>query len=151
MGVSAVTRQCKDCGLVKPLTDFVSREPARRGHYSYCRPCYNARGRAYASKKREHNRKRNVDYRRRLRQEVITGYGGKCACCGESRNEFLALDHINGGGSKERRTIASNTPSGIYRIAKRLGFPTDRYRLLCHNCNSSIGWYGYCPHQREAA
>ena len=31
------------------------------------------------------------------------------------------------------------------------GFPKDKYRLLCHNCNQSMGWYGYCPHQKEKA
>lgn len=146
-----MTRTCKDCGETKPVSEFVSREPARRGYYSYCRPCNLIRQRGYAANKREFNRTRNIAYRRRLREEIIREYGGKCACCGEHRPEFLALDHINGGGNRERKTVASNTPSGIYRLAKALGFPRDRYRLLCHNCNSSLGWYGYCPHQKEAS
>jgi hypothetical protein len=27
-------------------------------------------------------------------------------------------------------------------------FP-DGFQVLCHNCNMSIGLYGYCPHQTE--
>jgi hypothetical protein len=27
-------------------------------------------------------------------------------------------------------------------------FPPE-YRVLCHNCNQSHGWYGYCPHEKE--
>jgi hypothetical protein len=21
--------------------------------------------------------------------------------------------------------------------------------VLCHNCNQSHGWFGYCPHEQE--
>lgn len=59
----------------------------------------------------------------------------------------MALDHIGGGGGAERKQFKS--PQGIYIQVRRLGFPKDRYRLLCHNCNTSIGIYGYCPHERE--
>ena len=24
--------------------------------------------------------------------------------------------------------------------------PLPGYRVLCHNCNTSLGLYGYCPH-----
>lgn len=27
------------------------------------------------------------------------------------------------------------------------GYPKDRYRLLCYNCNCAIGARGYCPHK----
>ena len=92
---------------------------------------------------------RNVTYRSKIRADVLNAYGGKCECCGESHPEFLALDHINGGGGKERRTVAGNTSGGVYRLARNAGYPKDKYRLLCHNCNCAIGWYGYCPHQKE--
>jgi hypothetical protein len=23
------------------------------------------------------------------------------------------------------------------------------YRVLCHNCNMALGFYGYCPHHPE--
>jgi hypothetical protein len=29
----------------------------------------------------------------------------------------------------------------------RLGTPHPDYRVLCHNCNTALGFYGYCPHQ----
>jgi hypothetical protein len=25
------------------------------------------------------------------------------------------------------------------------GFP-EGFRVLCHNCNSALGYYGHCPH-----
>jgi hypothetical protein len=69
-------------------------------------------------------------------------YGGKCACCGESRIEFLAFDHINGNGKEHRGTSGSAT------FLKRLLKEKDpTIRILCHNCNMSLGFYGYCPHK----
>lgn len=84
-------------------------------------------------------------YMRRLRRDVIVGYGGACACCGVSEAKFLAIDHVEGGGCQERAKKAYKT----YLIAlKRQNFPPT-HRLLCHNCNCSRGITGYCPCGRE--
>ena len=81
---------------------------------------------------------------RRLR--CIEHYGGKCACCGESRYEFLAIDHINGDGNEHRKKIGNG--SCIVGWLIKNNFP-EGFRILCHNCNASFGLYGYCPHQKE--
>lgn len=69
-----------------------------------------------------------------------------CACCGESRDEFLALDHIHGGGTKERRE--SRARGAGYWLWIKNNWP-DGLRVLCHNCNASRGAFGYCPHENE--
>ena len=46
---------------------------------------------------------RRCRIKRRL--QALAHYGGECACCGEKRTEFLAIDHINGGGIKHRKEI----------------------------------------------
>jgi hypothetical protein len=79
--------------------------------------------------------------RKILRQKIISAYGGKCACCGESRIEFLGIDHIGGGGNKHRKSIKNN----LYSWLVKQNFPKG-FRMLCHNCNQSLGHYGYCPH-----
>lgn len=84
---------------------------------------------------------------RRLRKEVLNAYGGKCACCGENASEFLAIDHVNGGGGKHRKEVGGAGGSHFYAWLKHQGFPQDEFRLLCHNCNFSRGKYGYCPHE----
>ena len=79
------------------------------------------------------------------RKKCFEYYGDKCDCCGESHYEFLVFDHINGGGNKHRKEI-----NGM-DMAKWLienNFPKG-FRVLCQNCNSALGHYGYCPHQRE--
>lgn len=77
---------------------------------------------------------------------MIVAYGGKCACCGEKRDEFLTIDHINGGGCKDRKTRRGWT---FYQWLRGQEYPKENFRLLCWNCNCSRGFRGYCPHERE--
>jgi hypothetical protein len=92
--------------------------------------------------------------RRCLRLQVIEAYGAKCQCpgCDEDHIEFLALDHIHGGGNAHRKSLTGRSHGAgdkVYRWLKRQGFPKDSFRLLCHNCNQSRGSYGYCPHEQR--
>ena len=84
-----------------------------------------------------------VRYNRRNRSRALNQYGGKCVCCGETRFEFLAFDHINGGGSEHMRGLGG--PEAFIRWLRDNNYP-DTIRVLCHNCNTSMGKYGYCPH-----
>jgi hypothetical protein len=88
--------------------------------------------------------------RRRLRLEAIARYGGRCFCCGEGRHEFMAIDHTNGGGSKERKAKLYRPGNGFIVWLKKNGWPTG-FRIACHNCNSALGSHGYCPHSSKAS
>ncbi len=81
---------------------------------------------------------------REIKKEFIRVYGGKCECCSENRWEFLSLDHVQGGGRKDSH-LNRNT---MYKIAME-NHDKSTYRLLCMNCNTAIGFYGYCPHHKE--
>ena len=96
----------------------------------------------YYNNNREKVISKMAEYRRQARTEAITHYGGKCACCGESRPEFLAIDHINGGGNKHHKEI-KGMAIGIW--LRKHNYP-EGFRVLCHNCNHSLGNFGYCPH-----
>lgn len=106
--------------------------------------------REYGAKWRKmpHTKSLQDQERARLRQEVLEHYGGKCACCGESENEFLAIDHINGGGNKQRKELKRAAGIAFYRWLRMNEYP-DGYRVLCHNCNCARGYYGYCPHEKR--
>ena len=89
---------------------------------------------------------RSQKNRLRLRFEVLRHYSGdspKCAIptCGVSHIECLSIDHINGRGNKHKKT---GKFTDLTRWLKKQGFPPG-YRVLCHNCNQSIGHYGYSP------
>lgn len=85
---------------------------------------------------------------RALRVKVLSRYSGggnpKCACCGVTNLEFLSLDHINGGGRQHRKTVKIRW----WEWLRKNKYP-EGFRVLCHNCNQSIGIYGYCPHQTD--
>ncbi len=86
-----------------------------------------------------------------LRMAALTAYSPgtpRCACCGTSYLEFLAIDHENGGGGAHRRQIGVAAGSSFYRWLKTNGYP-EGFRVLCHNCNASRGYYGYCPHETD--
>ncbi len=94
--------------------------------------------------------KKSKEYREQTRLMVLTHYSNgetpRCACCNEQNIEFLCIDHINGGGRQHRKQLIK---SGItpYLWLVRNDFP-EGYRVLCWNCNSSLGLYGYCPHDK---
>ncbi len=91
---------------------------------------------------------RDQHVERRVR--VLEKYGGaQCVCCGERELKLLCLDHINGGGLKERKeaTALGESKANIYYWLEKRGYPDQgKYRVLCHNCNCSLGHKGYCPH-----
>jgi len=84
------------------------------------------------------------------RKTAIEHYGSRCACpgCKETRVEFLAFDHIEGGGNAHRRTLSKGDLRDFARWLIKNNFPKT-IRLLCHNCNCARGYYGYCPHEKE--
>ncbi len=87
-------------------------------------------------------------YREKFRTLVLDYYGNKCACCGEDRIEFLAIDHIEGGGSKHRKELGNKGGTAFYVWLVKNNFP-EGYRTLCHNCNMALAYHELCPHQRH--
>jgi hypothetical protein len=86
-------------------------------------------------------------YTRKIRQEALDHYGSVCQCCGEFRYEFLAIDHKNGGGLKQRRELGKEGQKFVFWLRKN-NYP-EGYQVLCHNCNLALGHYGFCPHRPE--
>lgn len=78
----------------------------------------------------------------KLREGAIAAYGGRCACCGETQWEFLCIDHM-----KQPKEPKLSGPS-LYTWLKKNNWPSW-FQVLCWNCNSSIGFRGYCPHKPE--
>jgi len=92
-------------------------------------------------------------WRENLRHLVLGHYSNQtfqCACCGESEQDFLVIDHIvNGQGNQHRRAIFCQTNARGYRMHRWLvknSFP-EGFQVLCANCNSSKGKHGECVHK----
>ena len=98
---------------------------------------------------RQTRNQRTADRNRQIRIQVIEGLGGKCVCCGETERICLCLVHIKGGGRREYQKLGSSAM--ICKLALKEGLPTDKYRVLCWNCNAALGLWGYCPHSQLTA
>lgn len=83
---------------------------------------------------------------RKLKQEWLEAYGGKCECCGESIVEFMSVEHRKGGGIAHRREVGFG-PRLLNWLKKR-GWPKKDFGCLCMNCNFAKGHSrnGECPH-----
>lgn len=106
--------------------------------YATHRAEYRAR---YEKEKRE-DPHRFAKYRKKervkLKRSVIDMYGGECAGCGFSDIACLSIDHINGDGYRERKTIEG------YKFYRHL-LKTPRridLRVLCMNCQFMARAYG---------
>lgn len=113
-----------------------------------CHSCY-AKNRYWDNpqKYREAERERQAATRKRIRDELIEAYGGRCVCdrCPETNPAFLTLDHVNGDGNHHRKELGSHT----YMDLKRRRWPKEGYRLLCWNCNAMTRGGKPCPHEAE--
>jgi hypothetical protein len=108
---------------------------------------FKAYKKAYRQANAERIKARQKAYQQKLKETVLSHYSGgipKCACCGEQNTAFLSIDHIEGGGNKQRRGLQLRG-NGFYRWLRNNGYPSG-YRVLCMNCNSALGLRGHCPH-----
>ena len=73
---------------------------------------------------------------KRYRLAIIALLGGKCSRCGyDTDYRALQVDHVNGGGTKERAIFGTNSKLLFERISKSLLNKELKYQLLCANCN----------------
>jgi len=141
--MQTITRQCgwDDCEV-----EVSKINPRTNRPFYYCAEHTEARKahkQAYYKNNKEKHNKASLDRYYKLRKEVIEMYGGKCTCCGEEHEAFLALDHVNDGGQKHRK---QRSIYGVYKDALAANDPKE-FRVLCHNCNMAYHTCGICPHQ----
>lgn len=75
-----------------------------------------------------------ADYRKKLRQAVLEALGNKCNRCGFDDYRALQIDHIAGGGSKERKERVYKCDFNKHVMQSFLN-NENKYQLLCANCN----------------
>lgn len=80
----------------------------------------------------------NIICRRRKREErrneVLNVLGGKCNECGNLDRRVLQVDHILGGGVKDRKSFTDDKIYYKYVIESFLK-KENKYQILCANCN----------------
>jgi len=155
--------KCFECGDTNSDNFYRGKSPSLKCH---CKSCIRKRRkeRYYKTRKetieytrnwqkrnpekhRENSKRAMRKHQQKLKRICIAHYSNEtnnCACCGDNNMEFLTIDHINGGGSKHRKQIKGH----FYEWLIKNNYP-EGYRVLCMNCNHSLGIYGYCPHNKN--
>lgn len=140
---------CRDCYLetrrsrwVETATSTNEKRRNRHATNPQTRERVRQAGRRYRARNLEKSREASRQSHKARRERVLTKYGGKCACCGEWRIPFLAVDHVHGGGTRERKRL---NVTGVYRKLDAMD-RSPEYRILCHNCNMAYAYCGTCPH-----
>lgn len=108
----------------------------------------NERARVWFEKNKPLARARNREAQRKLKAAAYAAYGGfKCACCGETTEAFLSLDHVNNDGAQHRKISDRRK---IYHWLRDNKYPTG-FQVLCMNCNFGKARNGgICPHKNNS-
>lgn len=104
--------------------------------------------RGWCAKNKKRNREYHKEYCENLRFSILAVLSDgqpKCSCCSENKVEFLTIDHIDRKGIKYGKNKDLKTIQQFFLWLIHNNFP-EGYRVLCYNCNCSLGHYGYCPH-----
>lgn len=72
----------------------------------------------------------NLARAQRLRQDILKTLGGQCVHCGFSDWRALQVDHVNGGGRKDRIRFLNKS-----QFLKAVRAEPGAYQCLCANCN----------------
>lgn len=70
--------------------------------------------------------------------KYVTSVIGKDLCCdwcNESWFDFLSLNHVEGGGNKDRKENLPDGGKDLYSFLRARDFPDEnKWNVLCHNC-----------------
>ena len=97
-------------------------------------------GKKYYGKYKIQIHKHNKEVYEKLKTEILTLLGNKCSNPFNiehggfiSDRRCLQIDHINGGGCKDRKGVGGI--SFLTKILKAIKVGSKDYQLLCANCN----------------
>ena len=133
-GGAKTERVCRNCGKI--FLAYLIEVRRRKGYGTFC--CfacyqdYRKKHRLTIPERNKRQRERNY----RVKKEVLSYYSGGQPCCARCQNEdidVLCLDHMAGGGTKERLSTG-HWGVRLHYYLRRCGYP-EGYQVLCANCN----------------
>jgi len=141
------------------LYHYLKRNNFPDGYQILCSSCNSKKVKLAAREKGMYgtsNQRYRYTYTQKIKNDAFSHYSIngeiKCSCpnCNEKDIDKLCLDHINGDGDKHRKELRLIGVVGahLYHWIKKNNYP-QIFRILCHNCNQSLGNYGYCPHDNN--
>jgi len=114
-----------------PIKDRIQKNAYFRDYYGKHKKTINARRKTLYS---VHGKQYHKDKYEKLRNEIFALLGNYCSNCGFSDRRALEIDHVNGGGLKQRQKFKSTLQ--YYRfVLSELKNGSKDYQSLCANCN----------------
>lgn len=132
---------CRKCGII--LTNENKFPSDIKKGNRICKKCKINCSSNWAKNHRIRINELQSKWRKKFRTEVLFHYSPslKCTKCGFSDIRALTIDHITGGGAKQREQL--NTSSyGLYCWLKKNNYPKG-YQVLCFNCQ----WIKRCENK----
>src|SRR5688572_8820217 len=116
-------KECSDCGMTKPLSDFYAQKKGKFVRRNMCKRCEHCRKTkwniANPDKRSTHDLMNRYQITATQKRAMFEAQDGKCAICQQASTRSLHLDH--------------NHITGQIR------------ELLCGPCNQAIGLLGEDP------
>jgi hypothetical protein len=132
---------CSRCGAILTLDNWY---PSTKGRSRrVCIPCERKRNKKWVGENRGYVNKYARNRRHDAKITVIQHYSpdGICQCkespcwhkgrCNVADMDVLSLDHIKGGGNKQRKKTGNGSETYLWVI--RHNFPKG-FRIFCENC-----------------
>lgn len=159
-------KQCSKCKVCKPDGSFNFLKGKKNRLEERCKECVKKRNSAYYQKNKEvlkgkvrayakanselvkrYHKKAAPIRQKKLKLAALNKVGMQCACCGESRFEFLSIDHVKNDGHIHRREISHGNL--YHRVVMHNDDQRYELQTLCFNCNFGKRYNGgICPHRQ---
>src|SRR5690606_22318669 len=115
--------------------DHRYRNPEKRAEYltnwrEQNREVIRAKNRERYYKNRLQRSKQRYERKKAIRNAMIELLGGKCVKCGFSDIRALQIDHVNGGGTIERRKFNNNHHNMLLKYLENVEMAKQKLQLL---------------------
>lgn len=120
--------RCKACSSTRSSILYSNSNRVTKKNSAITAVKYKTTLKKVEEKKEKRKKIRNKQYAI-LRNRVFKLLGGQCKRCKIKDKRVLQIDHIRGGGTRERRKHGST------KILKKILEGEKGYQLLCANCN----------------
>lgn len=131
--MSKHVRKCRQCGT--EIGEHNTYSVHRQGNI--CKSCHSARYRTPEANASVRSRERA------RRRRVIEMLGGACNCCGQTREWFLEIHHL------EARAYPRQKGDKLVRDLANGSYSLDSVELLCANCHREKTLRGACECQES--
>lgn len=131
----AQMKNCPNCNLDKPLSEFSKSKRTKDGHDYRCKLCQNASNKSWMARNWEKKIQQQGERRRAL-SEQLSSYKAErgCTCCTEDDPVCLELHHLD----PTQKEINPADMAGSGWSWERMLTEIEKCVILCSNCHKKV-------------